>query len=128
MQRRKDTGYEDGNYGFVSGHVEQGETYKNAIIREAKEEAGVNLRPEDLRFVYFMHRKDKGMDNERADVFFVAERWEGEITNVEPHKCDDLNWFDTNNLPENLIPYIRQALDYIDKGIVYSEYGWQENL
>ncbi|KKT86389.1 MAG: NUDIX hydrolase, partial [Microgenomates group bacterium GW2011_GWA1_Microgenomates_45_10] len=45
LQRRYNTGYEDGNYSFVSGHVEQGESYINAIIREAKEEAGVELKP-----------------------------------------------------------------------------------
>ncbi|OHA64143.1 MAG: NUDIX hydrolase, partial [Candidatus Wildermuthbacteria bacterium RIFCSPHIGHO2_01_FULL_48_27b] len=107
LQRRYNTGYEDGNYSFVSGHVEQGESYSNAIIREAKEEAGVELRGQDLRFVHLMHRKGEDSYNERADVFFVAERWSGEIANAEPHKCDDLSWFDKNNLPENLVPYIR---------------------
>ena len=125
LQRRYNTGYEDGNYSFVSGHVEQGESYINAIIREAKEEAGVELKPEDLRFVHLMHRKGEDSYNERADVFFAAERWDGEIKNAEPHKCDDLSWFDKNNLPENLIPYIRGVLGYIDKGVMYSEYGWR---
>ena len=125
LQRRYNTGYEDGNYSFVSGHVEQGESYINAIIREAKEEAGVELKPEDLRFVHLMHRKGEDSYNERADVFFAAERWDGEIKNAEPHKCDDLSWFDKNNLPETLVPYIREVLRYIDKGVMYSEYGWQ---
>lgn len=124
LARRKNTGYEDGNYGLVSGHVEQGETYMEAIIREAKEEAGVDLKPENLRFTHFMHRKDKSKDNERADVCFVAEQWDGEVRNMEPHKCDDLSWFPKDQLPENLILYIRQVLDYIDKEILYSEYGW----
>ena len=125
LQRRKDTGYEDGNYGFVSGHVEAGEAYKNAIVREAKEEAGVRLRPEDLKFVHLMHRHQEDIYNERVDVFFLAERWEGELANMEPHKCDDLSWFDKDNLPENLIPYIREVLRYIDDGIMYSEFGWK---
>ncbi|MBI2098069.1 MAG: NUDIX domain-containing protein [Candidatus Wildermuthbacteria bacterium] len=125
LQRRYNTGYEDGNYSFVSGHVEQGESYINAIIREAKEEAGVELRGQDLRFVHLMHRKGEDSYNERADVFFVAARWSGEIANVEPHKCDDLSWFDKSDLPENLIPYIREVLGYIDKDVMYSEYGWR---
>jgi len=124
LQRRMNTGYEDGNYGLVSGHVEQGEPYKKAIVREAREETGIELRQEDLRFVHFMHRSQKDVYNERADVFFVAERWKGEITNAEPEKCDDLSWFDKNNLPENLIPYIHEVLRYVDEGIMYSEYGW----
>ena len=124
LQRRCNTGYEDGNYGLVSGHVEAGETYMQAIIRETKEEAGIVLHPGDLRFAHFMHRKDKGEDNERADIFFVATSWDGEVENIEPNKCDDLSWFDKNNLPENLIPYIHKALRHIDEGIMYSEYGW----
>ena len=125
MQRRLNTGYEDGNYGLVSGHVEQGESYEGAIMREAKEEAGVIVKPEDLRFVHLMHRKDEGEDNERADVFFLAERWEGDVKNAEPQKCSDLNWFSLDNLPDNVIPYIRKALEYIKAGIFYSEYGWR---
>jgi len=57
-------------------------------------------------------------------VFFNTEKWAGEIKNMEPEKCDDLSWFDLNNLPENVIPYIRQALDCINKKIFYSELGW----
>ncbi|HEY4509620.1 MAG TPA: NUDIX domain-containing protein [Candidatus Paceibacterota bacterium] len=124
MQRRLKTGYEDGNYGLVSGHVEQGESYQGAIIREAKEEAGVTVKPEDLRFVHLLHRKDKGEDNERADVFFMIERWEGEVKNVEPQKCSDLSWFSVGNLPANTIPYIRMVIQSVEQGIFYSEHGW----
>ena len=36
MIRRQNTGYMDGYYAFVCGHVEQGESLKQAGIREAK--------------------------------------------------------------------------------------------
>lgn len=117
MQRRLNTGHEDGNYGLVSGHVEEGESYKNAIIREAKEEVDIDLKVEHLRFAHLMHRKE----DDYSDVFFTAEQWDGEIKNMESDKCDDLSWFDKDTLPENAIPYIREVLKYIDEGIIYSE-------
>ena len=38
LQRRFDTGWEDGKYTFVSGHVEKGEKICDAGSREASEE------------------------------------------------------------------------------------------
>ena len=122
LQRRFNTGYEDGNYGFVAGHVEEGESFTDAVIREIKEEIGVMLKLEDLRVIHVMHRKS--ISDERIDVFFMAKKWTGEIENKEPDKCDDLSWFDVNNLPDNIIPYVRQALDGIKNRIFYSEHGW----
>jgi len=126
LLRRFNTGYEDGNYSMVAGHVDPGETFTQCIIREAEEEAGILLKPEDLHIVHVMHRNSGAAENnERIDVFFIAEKWGGEIVNKEIHKCDDLSWFDLENLPENILPYIKQAIDGIKNKIYYSEYGWQ---
>jgi len=52
-----------------------------------------------------------------------VEKWEGKIKNMEPHKCDDLSWFDCSNLP-NTIPYIQHVIVAIKKEKKYSEFGW----
>lgn len=129
MARRFNTGYEDGKYSLVAGHLDGQETFRQAMVREAKEETGIILDPNALRVVHTMHRLSVGEDvniRERIDVFTIADRWEGEIKNMEPHKCDDLDWFPIDSLPENTIPYVRCALEGIRKGITYSEFGWEK--
>jgi len=123
LQRRYNTGFEDGNYSLVAGHVDQSETFTQAMIREAKEESGVILKEKDIEVVHIMHKKAEN-NLERINAFFIAKEWSGEVVNMEPHKCDDLNWFDMSNLPENIIPEVKQALKYIEKNIFYSEIGW----
>ena len=123
LSRRFQTGYEDGNYGLPSGHVDGEETMRNALVREVKEEIGLNLAPENLQHEHTLHRWCG--DHERIDFFFSAKNWKGEPKNMEPKKCDDLSWFPLDELPENTIPYIRHALRSFVNKIPYSEFGWE---
>ncbi|HXY18025.1 MAG TPA: NUDIX domain-containing protein, partial [Candidatus Nitrosopolaris sp.] len=124
LLRRQNTGYEDGNYGLVAGHADGNEVAREALCREVLEESGLKFKPEDFRFVHLMHRK---ANDERIDVFFTADSWQGEPEIMEPEKCDDLSWFSLDNLPKNTIPYIRQAIECSQKDIYYSEHGWTGN-
>jgi len=119
LSRRYNTGYFDNNYSFPAGHLNGGETLKQAMIREAREEVDVTLDPADLELIHVMNRKIP--DNERIDFFFTAKKWQGEPKIMEPEKCDDLRWFDLDNLPKNIVPYIRQAIDSFLNNIIYSE-------
>lgn len=121
LARRFNTGYEDGNYSVVAGHLDGNEEIKAAMIREAREEAGIELVAEDLQVVGVMHRKS---NNERLDFFLVAERWSGELCNCEPHKCDELVWVDLDSLPKNVIPYVRKALENYRANQWFDSFGW----
>ena len=122
LLRRFNTGYEDGNYSVVAGHVDAGETVSQAVIREAKEEVGVTIKPADIQIVHVMNRKS---EDERIDFFVTVSQWMGEIVNNEPHKCDHLAWVPVDTLPYNVIPYVRFALEKYQAGIFYSEFGWK---
>src|SRR5512145_1540213 len=89
LLRRFNTGYEDGKYSVVAGHVDAGETVTQAAIREVMEEVGVILDAKDIQIVHVMNRKS---EDERIDFFIVAKQWVGEVNNMEPHKCDELTW------------------------------------
>lgn len=121
LLRRFQTGYQDGNYNLVAGHLDGGETAKQCIIREAEEEIGIILNLEDLKVVYVTHRIS---NQEYIDIYLSTNNWIGDIVNMEPQYCDDIRWFSVNNLPDNFSPDVKFALENIDKGIFYNEYGW----
>lgn len=118
---RQNTGFEDGAWHVPAGHLEAGESVVQALIREAKEEIGITVRPEDVEFAHIMHNSSSGG---RAAFFFAVRRWDGEPGNREPEKCSEFAWFSFNALPDRVIGYCRVALDYIAAGESFSVYGW----
>jgi mutator protein MutT len=123
LQRRFQTGFNDGMYSLPAGHVEEGENFTHALCREIKEEIGIEP---NLAYTSVQHIMHRNSETERVyvDTYFVSEKWNGEVINCEPGKCDDLSWHDISNLPDNTIPYVRAALQYITQGKFYSEFGW----
>lgn len=119
LSLRQNTGWSDGLYSVPCGHLELGEMAKSAMVREAEEEIGVRIKPEDLELVLTMMVTT---DWERVNFFFVAEVWQGEIMNMELEKCGGLDWYALDNLPDNVVPYVRKALECIKAGKTYLEY------
>ncbi len=122
LQKRAGTNFMCGYYGIPAGHLEKGEGATNCAIRELKEETGLIVKREDLELKYVLNRVSG--EEEYIDFFFTAEKYSGTPTITEPNKCDDLRFFDLNNLPENIIPYIKDVLDNMKKDIIFSEIGY----
>lgn len=120
LSLRKNTGYMDGQYGLVQGHLESGETIQQAAIREAAEETSIVLTTDQLKFVYLIHRVSNDPIYTYLDVFFEVREWEGEFTNMEPEKCGGFEWFDISHLPENTVPYIKTILESYESGQNFS--------
>jgi 8-oxo-dGTP pyrophosphatase MutT (NUDIX family) len=119
--RRQNTAFEDGAWHVPAGHLEAGESVVQALIREAKEEVGVAIAAEDVEFAHIMHSSSSGG---RAAFFFAVRQWDGTPENREPKKCGELAWFSLDALPDRMIGYCREALDYIAAGEHFSVYGW----
>ena len=123
IARRCNTGYQDGNYQVPAGHVEENELPTEAMIREAKEEIGIDLFRDDLELVHISYRPKHDNTDNRVDFFFRATKWNGEIKNMEPNKCDDLKWVALGELPKNMAPHVRDAMECMQKNIFFKEIG-----
>lgn len=121
LARRCNTGFGDGQYSAVAGHLDGNEELKSATAREAYEELGIHIDPAELSFAGVIHRL---ADDERLNFFFAAHNWVGEVTNAEPGKCDDLRWFAPDDLPANLVPYVRRAIENYTRQTPYDSLGW----
>jgi 8-oxo-dGTP diphosphatase len=124
LLRRYNTGYQDGNYSFPAGHLDGRETLEDAIVREVKEEIGVNIEKQNLTLEHLIHRNAD--DSERIDFFYIVEKWDGEPRILEKDKCDELKWVGKYDLPENIVPEVRQAILNIFKSkSIYSDLGFK---
>ncbi|MFB6215544.1 MAG: NUDIX domain-containing protein [Candidatus Aenigmatarchaeota archaeon] len=122
LLKRQNTGYRDGMYSLVAGHVDEGENFRQAMIREAEEEVGIEIKEEDLETATVMHRESEGRTY--IDIFFRATEWNGEVENMEPEKCANLSWFKKDNLPDNTLGYVERVTNTLEDGMTYEERGW----
>lgn len=116
-------GYAAGGWHAPSGKVEN-ETLVAAVIREGREEVGVEVDPADLRCVHALHVQNPD-EEPRIGWFFEATRWLGEPTNREPDKCARIDWFDLDGgLPDGMIPYPGAGIAAYRAGIPFSVVGF----
>ena len=126
LQRRQNTGFMDGLWDLsYAGHVEHGESMTAAAVREAAEELGIKISPENLKFFTLIHKTEKEWDLIFINAYFVCEEFLGEPHIAEPEKCLELKWFDLDGLPDDLINDRKCAVKAYFDGTRYIEYGWE---
>ncbi|MGR4050629.1 NUDIX hydrolase [Kosakonia cowanii] len=123
MLRRSQTGWMDGCYSLPAGGLELGETLAAAAARELREETGVKASAGDMQLAHTMHVWSE--DRSWLGHYFICRQWHGTPSLAEPEKHSEMGWHNLAALPEQTIPYVRQALGAINAGQPYSEYGWE---
>lgn len=126
LHRRSNTGFCDGQLDMsCSGHVEEGETFFQAAVREAKEELGIKIEESDLKFSLVMHKRDKGAALTYVKLF-LSSTCKDEPKICESDKCSFIGWFDVDDLPESqMMSENIEAFRAIKRGENYLEYGWK---
>ncbi len=111
-----------GRYSLVGGNVEDKEFAREALAREAKEEAGILVEPADLTLLHVLHRHKLKKDENILVLYFKAARFFGEPESLEPKKFKDVAWFPINNLPADVSKPTLHVLQCIRQNIIYSEF------
>ncbi len=101
LGRRVNTGWMDGMLCPPGGHVEKGETPTIAMVREIKEELGVDVRAKDLEFLCVAARNNE--PTEYVAYEFAIRDKDYRFFNAEPSKCSELVWVDLDDLPNDII-------------------------
>ena len=114
--RRANTGWADGLLNIPAGHVDKGYQPREAAVKEAKEEACVDIEIEDLEFVHTDFLRDK-----YSNFYFKAKKWKGEPAIGELHLSSEAIWIDKDHLPDDVTPQLKNMFSQIKQGSYYSE-------
>jgi mutator protein MutT len=83
-------------WNLPGGKLEKGESPRQGIIREVKEETGLIVETERLSGVYYKP------ENNEIIFSFVCKIIDGEITLTD--EADQINYLDINDFPQNVSP------------------------
>lgn len=116
LQKRKGSKLWPGYYALPAGHIDEGENQYDALVREAREELGIEIDLNSISNEKVVLRRNlfeiEGKQLEfYIDYYFNIGKYEGIPQIMEKDKCDELVWADINNLPE---PFINYEGDFIE--------------
>ncbi len=89
-------------WNLPGGGVEKNETPWQAVIRETKEETGLEVKIKKISGIYYKSLADEIVFN------FICEINGGKITITD--EADDIRFFDYKNLPKNIAPKQKERI------------------
>ena len=93
---------------FPGGHLEFGETVSHCANREVEEEVGIRIK--ELKHLGFTNDVFTTSGRHYVTLFVSAKYADGDITVMEPDKCECWQWFKSDDLPAPLFLPIRNYL------------------
>lgn len=108
LEKRAPTKKQSPNkWALCAGHIEAGDIPENAIVREMKEEIGVDISIDELEFIKPAVRNIKFNDNlyNRAfqyTYFWITDKKESEFT-VQQEELTEVRYFDIEEVKNRVI-------------------------
>jgi 8-oxo-dGTP diphosphatase len=80
--------------------VEKGEKVEESMKRELMEEVGIVPKSFKLMMILNDIPNLGGQLEQALRFIFLIDKYEGKITNKEPDRCDNWEWFEKSKLPK----------------------------
>ena len=101
LGKRKNA-FRAGLYGLPGGRIEIGEKLQSGATRELKEETDLNSKK--IEYLCTVKEWQKNENQDFIHFIFLCNDWSGKPKLLEPDKCEKWEWFDLENLPDNILP------------------------
>lgn len=98
------------------GGLKKGESVKDALVRELKEEVGLISIEEPQLFGIYFHRYLNVCD---YPIIFIIKKYN--LINASSPEIEQMAWFDYHNLPEMISPGTKRRLAEYFKNAIPSE-------
>ena len=97
-----------GTFQIPGGHLEFGETFEEAALREVVEETGLTtLVAKGVVSV----GNDIAYDKHYVSIGILAESLDGDPYDAEPEHSKNWRWYDLNSMPSPIFPHSRRVID-----------------
>lgn len=107
-----------GSFSIPGGHMEFGETFEEAALRELEEETGLtDVEITDLICV----KNDRVYEKHFVTIGMLAEWKSGEPIAMEPEKARNWSWYAPDEVPENLFLPSRAVIENWKQGKIYTD-------
>lgn len=106
----------EGQWAFPGGHLKPGERLSEAGLREIGEEIGDGVKVEIKGAIGISETNLPPAYVSHLIVILLAEYLGGEPVLNEPDRCEEWRWFPIDQLPVNLFPGVKEALENYKKG------------
>jgi 8-oxo-dGTP diphosphatase len=100
----------DGTWAPPGGHLEIGERFEDAAIRETMEETGLHVDSKNVKIAGMTNDFFKESGKHYVVIHMICHKFDGEVMLMEPDACEKWQWFDSGNLPSPLFQPIAKFL------------------
>lgn len=108
-------------FSIPGGHLEIGETFEQAAVKEVLEETGLLIRNPKVIAITNNLRTYRDEKKHYVSINLFANEFEGKCEVKEPDKCEEWFWCKVEEIPNPQFDASEYAIDCFTKGKFYIE-------